>query len=202
MKPAMGNNRLTPGIGESGPMQKRAASSERFIGQFTKTLITAKDATGKERQFEVLAITGAPSKSAPRVFGSFWGTYIEKGDTYLQGGTVSAGSKTETIENIKVLDRNTRTGSLEGKILWMEATVNGVASEGVILPGANLTEAKCSTESTIGTKVPSNTLPTAKSANGKKVFVEIGRWTKNTFLPSRQGNIQINFCPGSFTIYR
>jgi hypothetical protein len=193
------SNRLNPGVGEKSPEQRRSASAERFIGQFQKTLITAKDAMGVERQFEVLAITGPPKNVVGEV-GAFWGMYVEKGDTYLQGGTVFGGNGNKTVEDIKVLDRKTVAATLVGKKLWVEIGFNGVVADGVLLPGGDVTSAKCSAQSTAGKDLPPNTLPTAKSPNAKKVFYEVGRWTKDGFFPSRTGHISVGFCPGGYNI--
>ena len=188
-------NRLTPGIGENSPEKRRAAVSERFIGQFTKTTIIAKDALGNERKFDVLAVLGAPAKLPPAEVGAFWGMYVgEKGATYLQGGTVSGGRGNYTIADIKVLDGKTVSGSLVGKVLWVEIGFNGVTADGVLLPGGDVTSAKCSAQGTAGGSIPSNTLPTAKSPNGKKVFYEVGRWTTEGFLPAQRGHISVGFC--------
>lgn len=151
----------------------------------------------------MLAVLGAPAKSVVGEVGAFWGMYTgEKGATFLQGGTISGGSGTKTVADIKVLDAKTVSGTLLDKALWAEITINGVASDGVLLPGANVVSVQCSVTATVGKDVPSNTLPTATSPNGKKVYVEIGRWTKEGFFPSQRGSIQISFCPGGFTITR
>lgn len=193
---------LPPGAGEHGKVEHRIAAIERFLGPFKLTRIQAQTEQGDPRHFNILAATGRPGDAAEKVTGSFWGLYVKSGHTYLQGGTVSGGSGTKTIDDIKVLDGKTVAGTLVDKILWVSITVNGVASDGVLLPGANVTAAECSVTSTVGTQVPSNTLPTASSPSGKKVYVEIGRWTKEGFFPSKQGHIQVSFCPGSFTITR
>lgn len=192
------SNRLNPGVGEKSPDQRRSASAERFIGQFQKTLITAKDAMGVDRQFEVLAILGPPKNAIATTSGAFWGMYVKKGDTYLQGGT--AGGK--TIEDIKVMDGKTVSGTLVDKILWVEVTYNGVTADGVLLPGATVTGARCSAAGTSGKELPANTLPTASSASGKRAHIEIGRWTKAGFMPSGQGHIGLSFCPGNLSIHR
>lgn len=194
-------DRLRHGIGEKSPSDKRMAVSERFVGQFTKTRIIAKDSFGKEREFEVLAILGAPADKVPS-FGAFYGIYVKDGNTYLQGGGVKAGSVSKGIEDIKILEGKRVPSSLVGKILWLEAVVDGITQDKVLLPGLTLVSAKCSVQSTSGEKVPDDTLPTSSSPSGKKVFLEIGRWVESGFLPSRQGHIQISHCPGSYTITR
>lgn len=184
-------DKLNPGMGGSkNPALKRLGDAENFLGQFSKTRITARDALGNERQFDVLAATGPSATTAPAATGAFWGMYLKKGDTMLQGGT--AGGK--TIEDLKVLDGKTNIGTLKGKILWVKLTYNGTLADGVLVPGVTVTAATCSVTSTVGTSIPTNTYPTAKSANGKFIHVEIGRWTDTTFLPARQGHIEINAC--------
>ena len=117
----------------------------------------------------------------------------------MQGGTVYGGSGSFTIKDIKVMDSKTVSGTLVGKVLWVQVSVNGIAQDGVLLPGCNVTAATCSVTSTVGEKVPDNTLPTAKSPEGKKIHIEIGRWNDKNFSPSRQGNINVQFCPGSYS---
>lgn len=193
----------TPGPGgDHGPLARRVANIERDLSKFSPMRILTADEFGRPKRFTVLAARLGPGKEEAAAVGAFWGLYVDGGDTYLQGGTVSGGSGTKTIEDIKVLDGRTGSGSLEGKILWVAVTVNGVANDGVLLPGANVVSATCSATSTAGTEVPNNTLPTATSPNGKNVFVEVGRWNAEGFVPSQPGNIQITFCPGSFVILR
>lgn len=58
-------NKIMPGIGEKTKDQKRMASGERFLGQFTKTEIIAKDSSGRSRRFDVLAALGRRATDSP-----------------------------------------------------------------------------------------------------------------------------------------
>lgn len=188
-------DRLNPGIGEKLKIEKRSATSERFIGQFTGTQIIAKDIFGNDKAFHVLAIPGMAKTLPPLEYGAFWGLYVKKGDIYLQGGT--AGGK--TIKDIKVISKNGSLKELSGKTLWVKITYSGVLANGVIVPGVKVANAICSASSTTGTSIPENTYPSAKSSADKNIYVEVGRWTEKRFLPAGVGNIYLDLC---FKVYR
>lgn len=133
--------------------------------------------------------------------GAFYGQYVEptSGDTFLQGGTVSGGTGNKTKDDIKIIDSGTGDPvHAAGQHMYIEATGNGVTADGVLLPGWNLSTATIG----YGATVPDNTLPTASSANSKKCYVDLGVFTADAFLPAQAGNVQISFCPGSYTVSR
>lgn len=133
--------------------------------------------------------------------GAFYGQYVNSttGDTYLQGGTVTGGDGTETIDDIKIIDSGTGDPThAAGQHMYIEATGNGVVSDGVLLPGWNLTNATVG----YGATVPDNTLPTASSSSGKKCYVDLGVFTAEAFFPAQVGNVQISFCPGNYSVSR
>lgn len=143
----------------------------------------------------------APADAVVVTSGAFYGQYVDtdSGDTYLQGGTVTGGTGTRTIDDIKVIDSGTGNPThAAGQHMYIEATGSGVTSDGVLLPGWNLSSASVD----YGATVPDNTLPTASSSSGKKCYVEIGVFTEDAFFPSLPGNISISFCPGSYTVSR
>lgn len=143
--------------------------------------------------------TVVPGDAAVAPTGAFYGRYVdEDGDTYLQGGIVVSGSGSFTLADRKVIDATTGPVESDGDILYVEATVNGYVVDGVLLGGLTATAAVYDT----GASIPNNTLPTASSSTGKKVHIEVGRYTETDFLPSGTGHINITFCPGSYTVSR
>jgi hypothetical protein len=149
----------------------------------------------------VIAETNAfkPTTSITPETGAFYGLFVDGGDTFLQGGTVTAGDGTETVDSHEVLSGGSPVGT-DGQHLVIRATVNGVVEDGVLLPGCNLTAVSTPTELTT---VPDNTLPTALDSTGKYCYISLGVFTPTVFLPARIGNIQIGFCPGTgYTVSR
>ena len=145
----------------------------------------------------ILSVASVSGTAVPT--GAFFGMALDgDGNTLLQGGMVTAGSGSHAFLDIAVLEPGPSVGDLAGNFLWLEITGNGVVADGVLLPGFNLTTAATG----IGTAVPDNTLPTAAGASGKTCHVLLGQWSETTFHPSGVGNIQISFCPGSYTVTR
>lgn len=133
--------------------------------------------------------------------GAFWTRYTDAdGHTWLQGGQVKSGSGNFTIADKKVIDASTGPTEPAGDILVLEVTVTGYVVDGVLLAGLRATAADYVAPSV--STVDNDTLPTASDYTGKKVFIEIGRWTDTDFLPVAPGNIRIAFCPGSYQIHR
>ena len=131
--------------------------------------------------------------------GAFYGTYVdEDGDTYLQGGTVSGGDGTETIADIKIIDADTGVLHSAGDHMYVEATGDGIVADGYLVSAWNLSSATLGYNAT----VPSNTLPLAAGATGKKCYVSLGVFTADAFQPAASGNIGISYCPGSYTVTR
>ncbi|MFK5282274.1 hypothetical protein ACI3PL_22210, partial [Lacticaseibacillus paracasei] len=81
---------------------------------------------------------------------------------------------------------------------YVHVTGNGITADGVLLPGYNLSSASVA----YGSSLPSNTLPLAAGATGKKCYVDLGEFTATGFLPSGSGNVQISYCPGSYNVSR
>lgn len=132
--------------------------------------------------------------------GSFFTIYVDSdsGDTKLQGGTVTGGSGTETIADIVIKSSGSSTmAQTAGTHMYIHASGSGVVEDGVLLPGWNQSTATVS----YGATVPSNDLPTASSASGD-VYVDLGVFTEDNFLPAKAGPIDVAFCPGTFTITR
>lgn len=132
--------------------------------------------------------------------GAFYGTSVVSGDTFLQGGTVTAGAGTVTISPIKVIDDVDGVLGTNGHHLYLECTGSGIVEDDVLVPGWNLTAVVQPPVS--AATVPANTLPTAVSPTGKKVYISLGVFTSTGFNPARVGNIQISFCPGNYTVSR
>lgn len=133
--------------------------------------------------------------------GAFYNVYVATdGHTYLQGGTVTGGDGTKTFADIKVVDSGTGPVGGAGDHLYIEAVGDGVTSDGVLIPGWNLTPGSTSTGT--NSTVPSNTLPTAASPDGKNCYIDLGVFTDTEFLSASVGNIAIYFCIGGYTVLR
>ncbi len=192
----MVENPYIPSIDLSGPGQRlRSAVQEvgapMFEGGPVRTSIPHAEASAKFYD---------PANVIAVDYGAFYGLLDVSGDTYLQGGTVTAGNNTITVDNIKVIDGTT---GIEGTVdhhLYLECTGNGVLEDDVLVPGWNLTAVVQPPVS--AATVPDNTLPTAASATAKKVYISLGVYTTDGFAPARVGNIQISFCPGNYTVSR
>lgn len=121
------------------------------------------------------------------------------GDIYLQGGMVSGGTGNDEISEFKLYDAGSKTwtGS-PGSTLIITASGTGQATNGILDPIWNLDTATLSK-----TSAGSNSLPTATSAgSGKICYILIGSYFDGGFSPSGAGNININFCWGSYSISR
>ena len=143
-------------------------------------------------------IYGGGGASAPPPVGAFYGMITEDGVKYLQGGTVSAGSGSDTAANIALTNAEGEPLHSAGTHMYVNVLGNGIRSDGVLLPGFDLTSASVGYNSS----VPSNTLPLAAGATGKRCYIDLGVFTDTGFLPSGSGNIQISYCPGSYTFFR
>lgn len=151
--------------------------------------------------------TTSESTTITSVSGAFYRTYVNgDGDTMLQGGVVKSGSGNFTIADLKVIDAGTGivdpsgASASAGDILVLNVDVDGYVVDGVLLAGLTATGAAYITTST--STIPDDTLPTVSSHSGKEVYIEIGRWTADSFFPSNIGNIRISFCPGAYQITR
>lgn len=146
------------------------------------------------------AKTPDESVTATLPTGAFYTIYVDSdsGDTKLQGGTVTGGSGTETIADIVIKSSGSSTmAQTAGTHMYIHASGSGVVEDDVLLPGWNQSTATVS----YGTTVPSNDLPTATSDSGD-VYVDLGVFTEDNFLPAKAGSINVAFCPGTFTITR
>lgn len=75
------SNHLNPGIGENDPYKKRMAVTERFLGQFRKTTIIAKDPLGNDQTFDVLAGPSLPALLNPTINQAFIPSSIKKNES-------------------------------------------------------------------------------------------------------------------------
>jgi hypothetical protein len=135
--------------------------------------------------------------------GAFHRIYVNEDDekTYLQGGTISAGSGTVTIPDIEIIDDLGDPAELPGIHLYIRAVGNGIEVDGLVLQGYNLTAATVvATVPPDG--VPDDTLPLTGDITGKLCHISLGVFTETSFLPNLPGNIGISYCPGSYAINR
>jgi hypothetical protein len=130
--------------------------------------------------------------------GAFCGTYTtESGDIYLQGGTISdggGGGAPESLDDFKVADAG-GVGAFAGDILYLKAGITAKSADGLMIPGVKLNSV-----------VFTRTTPTAhefkSGALTGDVFIEVGRWSNEAFLPSGTcGLSRVGGCPGSYGIY-
>lgn len=147
----------------------------------------------------VKEIASTQNNSGSLLFGSFYGMYIdEDGHTWLQGGQVKCGTS-ETLADYKVIDGTTGPVEIAGSLLVIEVTLDGYVEDGILLAG--ITATAIIYVSPVDVTIPADTLPTVGSFTGKKCYLEVGRWTANSFLPSRPGHFIVSFCgTGSYTI--
>jgi len=157
---------------------------------------------GGKRYFRKLAESDNTTRAGAGGGGTAGAFYTiavaDDGHTYLQGGTVTAGTGVETAANIKIIDSGTGITHTAGVHMYIILTVDGVTADGVLLPGLNSTSASIAYNATI----PDNTLPTAASASAKLCHIDLGVFTATGFQPSGVGNFQVSSCPGSYTVSR
>lgn len=190
-------DRINPGIGEQGPLARRMASTERFLGRFSKQRVKVFTPEGKPIIVDILASTATPGDAGTTGAGAFFAVFKKDGAWMLQGGQVSGGTKTEAVKDIELA----KTGSepSDGALHWLEIVGNGTVVSGRLVAGFTLTSVKDSK----GSALPQNTLPTKDSPSGRKCVILLGSWNNSRFLPSQTGNIAVSFCPGTgYTVSR
>ena len=130
--------------------------------------------------------------------GAFCSLYTTtSGDIYLQGGTISdggGGGAPESLDDFKVADSG-GVGAFAGDVLYIKAGITAKSADGLMIPGVKLNSA-----------VFTRTTPTShefkSSALTGDVFIEVGRWSNDAFLPSGAcGLSRVGGCPGSYGIY-
>jgi len=181
-------------------LHRRISNLERALSQF-ENLDALVEVQGRGLcRLEIIAKFNGTKKKDPSELGAFWGFYINtKGETYLQGGTVTGGDNSIVVEDIKVLDPATGVGTLKGKMLWLQITGDGLVTQGRLQGVFNLKKAVTG----MGTSLPDITLPTKDSAKGKNFYLLLGSWTDKKFMPSQTGHVGISFCPnGGYNINR
>lgn len=155
----------------------------------SETIFPTTVGTSKESSSTVAAATG-----------SFRNQYVDDdGHTYLQGGSVTGGNGgSATIADLKVVDGTTGITGTEGNILYAEVTCNATVEDGIMLPGCEVTAATTNEAATL----PDNEQFTAAAYTGKKLYIELGRWNADEFLPAAAGNLHAAGCIGNFSITR
>ena len=138
--------------------------------------------------------------------GAFYNIYTvssetgTNGDIMLQGGQVTAGDGTESISDILLYDADGAgwSGS-DGEFLQIAINGTGEETDGVLLPVFN--QDPDGSEITNVTAIADNILPEVGSLAGL-CNVSLGTFGTNSFRPSLNGNIQVSFCFGGFTVSR
>lgn len=128
--------------------------------------------------------------------GAFWGRTTEDDGTYLQGGTVTGGNQSVTIDPEQIMDLNGPVQA-DGVHMYLQVDGTGYAPDGILKAGFDLTAAVIG----FAADVPDNTLPTATSLGGI-CYVSLGVFTETGFQPAAIGNVHVSYCPGSFTVKR
>ena len=153
--------------------------------QYSKTPVTV-------RTFDKNPDGGGPS------VGAFFTLYTnEDGDIFLQGGTVTGGTGNVPIADFQIYDHITGWVGSAGDHLILHFSGTGIVVDGVLLGGFNLSTVTGPTAGAVG----ATTVPTAGSASGSG-DISLGIFATGAFNAANVGNIQITFCPGSFTITR
>jgi len=131
---------------------------------------------------------------------AFYSQYADSatGNRYLQGGYVLAGDATIWVDDILLYDGTTAEWEgIDGDLLWIALTGDGVVVDSVVLPGFNGTAATTA----IGTAAPANTIPAYDDAAGL-LHIVLGQFSATGFIPVAPGNINVGFCPGTFSTIR
>lgn len=179
------------------------AATRREVSSRPKETVRTFTSAGPTRPFSNSALKKAaevtpPQETAASVSastGAFYGLYDDSsGDTYLQGGQIKAGSGTFTLDDFLVVDGGSGIVADDGDRLVLKLTVSGYEEDSVLLAGLTATAGAYVTPHVA--TVDDDTLPEVGDTTGKFVFIEIGRWTADSFLPSAMGNIIVSFCPG------
>jgi hypothetical protein len=196
---------ISKGIGgERDVVARRVARIEALLSEFQRQTMTVDLIGFGPSMIDVLAKFKAPGSAASGAVGAFFSLYTDEDrDTYLQGGSVTGGNGgTETIANIKVKDADTGVGSLAGKRLYLKADCEATVDSGIMLPGCLLKGATCSlADTTTAGDIPPNHTFTTTAKTGS-IYVEIGRWTADSFLPAAVGNVLASGCIGNFHLSR
>lgn len=190
-------DRINPGIGGHGPLERRLATLERFFNRITKTRIVAAKQEGGHLNLEVLAIREGPGEETPAAVGAFFGVTKKKGKWLLQGGQVSAGDKSEVVKPIELASVGSEPK--DNQLHWLHITGDGQVTNGRLQGIFNLKKVSDGK----GTTMPALTLPTKTASKGRSVYVLLGSWQSKRFQPSQSGNVGITFCPnGGYTTHR
>lgn len=190
-------DRINPGIGGHGPLERRLATLERFFSRIAKIRILTNQPEGGLLNLEVLAIREGPGKEVAATAGAFFGVTKVKGKWMLQGGQVGAGSKSEVVKPIELA----KVGSepKDDQLHWLQITGDGLVTTGRLQGTFNMTKVTDAK----GATMPPLTLPTKDAPKGRNCYVLLGSWQGKRFQPSQTGYIGITFCPGQgYSIHR
>lgn len=154
-----------------------------------------------QKTIEIRDPRGVSGGASALTYGAFYGTYVDgAGDTYLQGGQVKCG-ESEVLADYKIIDSVTGPVEVAGSKLVIEITLDGYVEDGVLLAGITATAIAYVTP--VATTIPTDTLPTAAGEIGKLCYLEVGRFTDTSFLPSGIGHFLVSFCgTGSYSVRR
>lgn len=86
----------------------------------------------------------------------------------------------------------------DGTCVWLEITGDGYVEDGVLLPGFDVTGVTHGSGSSMPDQVP----PTVEDDTGAKAYVLLGSWNGGAFTAAACGNVNVTFCPGSFSFSR
>lgn len=143
-------------------------------------------------------LRAAPGTAAAAPIGAFYGLVTADGHTYLQGGSVTGGhGGSATLDNIKVIDATSGPVAAEDYILYLQVSATATVADGVMLPGCQVNSASTSTAADL----PSAHAFTTSAATGN-LYLELGRFTADSFLPASPGNVLAGGCIGNFQLTR
>lgn len=205
----MGDSRLNPGMGENSPDRKRAATTERFLGQFKKTTIIAKDERGEDRQYDVLATVPIPSRLAAA--SCAFGSIIDIPDSNpkakgISGGPIHCGDQNWEMSPQEL---NLSVSGVWLVYIEVECTANTDDDGEIFLPGINTGTRPTGDWGqdawTDPTDYPANTSPTLPSGDGT-IILPIGKLTiaagKAKLEATGCGGFTIGHCAGTLSYSR
>jgi hypothetical protein len=117
---------------------------------------------------------------------------------YLQGGTVTGGTGTETLADLQLAEDGSEPA--DGWVSYLTVTGDGVVEDEVMLPGFNITAVSVTV--TNAAALPDDEALSPDDYEGKKCYISLGTWTGGVFYPSDAGNIYVTHCLGGFRKYR
>jgi hypothetical protein len=141
------------------------------------------------RTFTATAQDGGGGSSAS---GAFATVFQAGGKWYLQDGSVSGGTGSESVAATDLELSDVGSEPADDEELWLKIQGTAVLTDGVLTSAFNVTGV------TVQTTGGSNNVPTVSSTSGT-YYHKLGSWLGGTFRPTSGsgGNLRLEFCPPS-----